>query len=288
MGIRGVWTFFRSLFKTIDPINENTKCIIGIDMFSLVYTHRANMDELLQLLKSWSDNGYTIKCIWDGTAPKEKQEIIGQRRSARDSAQDKKKGLETYLEEYGTQLTDNDIKHIKTAITSLSWQSWHLTGPLKKEIKEKLGEKVEHIYAEGEADDTLLDLAFEKQIDIILTLDSDIFAMGAQRIWRLLRIRGEWITEDISVESVCNNWGISLGMLQDASFLAGWDRCHPKGTSYMPFETALTRVKHYGGWQQVLEKNPSNIPIDLEAVECLKKLKRESRDRWIKLMNSRV
>jgi hypothetical protein len=284
MGIRGVWTFFRDLFKIIDPLKSDT-CTIGIDMFSLVYTHRANIDELLALIKSWSENGYTIKCIWDGIAPKEKQEIIGQRRSVRDSAQDKKKDLEAYLEEYSSQLTDIDVKHLKTAITSLSWQSWHLTGPLKKEIKGKLGDKVEHIYAEGEADDELLDLAFAKKIDVILTLDSDMFAMGCQRIWRLLRVRGEWITEDISVEAVCNNWGISLGMLQDASFLAGWDRCHPKGTSYMPFDTALVRVKHYGGWQQVLEKNPSNIPIDPDAVECLRKLKRESKERWLKILN---
>ena len=50
MGVRGAWTTFRTLFKCIEPLHlEPLK--IGIDMFSLVYTHRANLSELLELLR---------------------------------------------------------------------------------------------------------------------------------------------------------------------------------------------------------------------------------------------
>lgn len=287
MGIRGAWSTLRRSFKTIDPLESNKKYKIGIDMFSLVYTHRAHLNELLSLLKSWSENGgnHTLICIWDGTAPKEKKEIIVQRRSARDSAIEKKGDLETYLNEYGSQLSDMDIKHLKTAISSLSWQGWHLTGSLKRSICESLGPTVNHIYADQEADDVLIDMAFEKKIDIIMTLDSDLLAMGAERIWRLLRIRGSWLTEDISVEAVCNEWGITLGQLQDACFLAGWDRCHLKGESYMAFETALNRIKHYHTLAAILDKFPSNT--DPDAMDRLVTLKRESRTRWQNILKGR-
>jgi 5'-3' exonuclease len=286
MGIRGAWTTFRKLFTTIDPLDVQCKKI-GIDMFSLVYTHRTALDELLELLKSWSQKGHTLTCIWDGTAPKDKQEIIGQRRNARESAMDTKGELEEYLEKFEGQLNEHDIKHLKTAITSLSWQGWHLTGSLKREIQEKLGEQVKHIYAPGEADDMLLKMLDDKEIDIIMTLDSDLFAMGGECIWRVLRIRKEWVIEDIYVEQVCDKSGISLNMLQDACFLAGWDRCHLTGASYMPFEVALNRIKHYGTLNAVLEKFPSSDPVEQGALDRLKIIKKESKERWIHILKSR-
>jgi hypothetical protein len=285
MGIRGAWTTFRKLFSLIQPLDIQPNKI-GIDMFSLVYTHRTSLDELIELLKSWSQAGHTLTCIWDGIAPKDKQEIIGQRRNARESAMDTKGELEEYLEKFEGQLNEHDIKHLKTAITSLSWQGWHLTGSLKREIQEKLGQDVKHIYAPGEADDMLLKMLDDKDIDIIMTLDSDLFAMGGEHIWRLLRIRKEWIVEDIYVEKVCDKAKISLNMLQDTCFLAGWDRCHLTGTSYMPFEVALNRIKYYGNLNAVLEKFPP-ISVEQEALDRLKKIKKESKERWISILKAR-
>jgi hypothetical protein len=287
MGIRGAWTNFRQLFDLIDPLDVESKKV-GIDMFSLVYTHRTALDELIELLKSWSNKGHVLTCIWDGTAPKDKQEIIGQRRNARESAMGTKNELEEYLEKFEGQLNEHDIKHLKTAITSLSWQGWHLTGSLKREIQEKLGPSVKHIYAPGEADDMLLKMLDDKEIEIIMTLDSDLFAMGGEHIWRLLRIRKEWIVEDIKVEVVCNKSGISLNMLQDICFLAGWDRCHLTGTSYMSFDVALNRIKYYGNLRTVLDKFPSIIADDKNAIERLNRIKRESKERWIKILKDRL
>jgi hypothetical protein len=285
MGIRGVWTLFKDLFKRIEPVDMKP-LRIGIDIFSIAYTHKASLDSLLDLLRSWSASGHRLVCVWDGVAPKEKQAIVGERRSIRDLATEKKKGLEVYLEEYGGQLNEADIKHIKTAITSLNWQGWHMTNKLKKEIQERLGGDVEHIFAEGEADDILVDMAFSGKADVIVTLDSDLFVMGTPRIWRILRVRGEWAIEDISVEHVCNDWGISLGMLQDAAFLAGWDRCHTQGGTFMPFETAVVRVKHYGGWKAVMEKVGEGYDgvQYTEKEDALVNLKKFARERWRTMM----
>ena len=146
---------------------------------------------------------------------------------------------------------------------------------------------MKHIYAPGEADDMLLNMIDTREIDIIMTLDSDLFAMGGEHIWRLLRIRKEWIIEDIYVEQVCDKAKISLNMLQDACFLAGWDRCHLTGTSYMPFEVALNRIRHYGNLSNVLEKFPSKDPVEQEALDRLKIIKKESKERWVNILRSR-
>lgn len=286
MGIRSLWTTFRKSFKSIDPIGlEPLK--IGIDMFSLVYTHRSFLDELIDLIKGWSNAGHQIICVWDGTAPKDKQEIIEQRRQVREAATESKSELQEYLEKFERDLSEEDIEKIKSSISSLTWQGWHLTGSLKREIKEKLGNSIKHIYAPGEADDILIKMGFEQEIDIILSLDSDLFALGGERIWRLLRIREKWILEDICIEEICNSQGITLAMLQDACFLAGWERCHLTGLSYMPFETALNRIKYYGNLNTVIQRFPINDPLYDEALGRLRYLKKESKDRWIAILERR-
>ena len=286
MGIRGAFTTLKKAFDIIDPLKLDPKVKIGIDMFSLVYTHRANLDDLINLIKSWSSYGHTIICIWDGSAPKEKQEIIGQRRDARNSAMDHKHDLEEYLANFGKELNETDIKNLKAAISSLSWQGWHLSGSLKREIQATLSDS-QHVYAPGEADDLLIDMLMKKSIDVIVSLDSDMIGMGGQRIWRLLRIRKNWVIEDISVEKVCTVLNISLSMLQDACFLAGWDRCHLDAKQYMPFDVALNRIKHYEGLPVVIDKFLKDTSIDPEAFDRLKAIKKESKERWVTIMNER-
>lgn len=287
MGIRGVWTNLRKLFKQVDPLLI-PPLHIGIDMFSLVYTHRTNLKELLELLTRWSSVGHQITCIWDGTAPKDKEEIIETRRNARESALDKKSELVEYLNQFGSELSENDLTNLNTAITSLSWQGWRLTGTLKREIQATLGPNVKHVYAPGEADDLLISMAHDNIIQVILTLDSDLLAMGGEHIWRLLRIRDKWIIEDIWVENVCDALGISLSILQDACFLAGWDRCHLTGDTYMSFDSAISRMKYYGSVQLVLKKFVIDQEVNQDSLMRLKQIKKESRERWVQIINNRV
>jgi hypothetical protein len=93
--------------------------------------------------------------------------------------------------------------------------------------------------------------------------------------------------EDISVESVCNKLNMTLTMLQDACFLAGWDRCHLTGASYMPFQVAINRIKHYGTLSNVLEKFPVDA-IDTEALDRLQVIKKESKERWLQILRERA
>ena len=59
---------FREHFQSIRPSEGLTPLRIGLDMFSLVYTHRAHLKDLLELLKSWASvGGHEITCVWDGT-----------------------------------------------------------------------------------------------------------------------------------------------------------------------------------------------------------------------------
>jgi 5'-3' exonuclease len=282
MGIRGVWTLFRDLFHKIDPLDPEIKPLkIGIDMFSLIYTHRAQLHDLIHLLVSWSQKGHVLTCVWDGTAPDDKKDVIGQRRSTRESAISTKKDLEKYLEMYQSELTEQDIRHLKKAIGSLEWQGWHLTSAHKREIKEQLGPTIKNIVAEGEADDILIQLEHSKEIDVVVTLDSDLFAMGCPRIWRILSVKKQWLLEEICIEDICANWKISLNNLQDSCFLAGWDRCHLKGLVPMSFESAIHRMKQYGSMHHILEKFCGDLIVDEESFSRLKNLKEDSKARWI-------
>jgi hypothetical protein len=239
------------------------------------------------LLKKWSDHGHSITCVWDGEAPMEKKIIIKERRSLRDFAANDKKELEEYIEKFRDQLSESDIRHATAAITALSWRCWHMTGKKRMEIQETLGPSIRHIHARGEADDMLVDMSASNMVDVVLTLDSDLFALGTEHIWRLLQIRGEWIVEDIHVEDACNRHGITLSMLQEACFLGGWDRCHLNGKPYMALGTALNRIKFYFTLAAVVERFHEEVPIDEEAIHRLNVIKKDSKKRWNAILKAR-
>jgi hypothetical protein len=81
--------------------------------------------------------------------------------------------LEEYLEKFEGQLNEHDIKHLKTAITSLSWQGWHLTGSLKREIQEKIIRL--HIFHSAEGRPSRL-LRFGKSGNQILVVNEVVLA----------------------------------------------------------------------------------------------------------------
>jgi predicted nucleic acid-binding protein len=277
MGVRGVWTYFRNLFVSNPVSLESNTQTIGIDMLSLIYTYRTLIDDLVLYIKSLEAAGHTVVCVWDGVAPKEKQEIIKQRRCERDVSLSKKNTLSTYLEEYGDQLDEQDLKSLTQAITSLEWQGWHLSYKKKQEIQNALG-SMEHRVADGEADDLLLEMAFSGKLDCIITLDSDLFVMGAPKLWRLLRKR-TWYIEEIKVERICGMCDIRLGDLQDAAYLAGWDRCHLTGHVYMHFDKAMEYIKQ--------NKIEDLIKDQEESYSRLEVIKAETHGRWKEVIRRR-
>lgn len=277
MGVRGVWAYFRRLFT---PVHLEGKKTIGIDMLCLIYTYRTAIDELITFIKELQEAGYTILCIWDGVAPKEKQNILNERKSQRDISLEKKETLSAYIEQYGAELDERDLKSLSTAITSLEWQGWHLSYKKKREIQGALG-SMEHIMAEGEADDLLLDMAFSGKIDIVMTLDSDLFVMGAPCIWRLLLVGAKtWTLEQIEVEQICRLCNISLGDLQDAAYLAGWDRCHLSGHVYMTFHKAIEHLKTTG-------LDSLSLILDAESHSRLLQIKSSTHALWKEIFKQR-
>jgi hypothetical protein len=54
----------------------------------------------------------------------------------------------------------------------------------------------------------------------------------------------------------------------------------------MPFEVALNRIKYYGNLSAVLDKFPPSS-IDEEAMDRLKIIKKESKERWIAILKTR-
>jgi hypothetical protein len=55
----------------------------------------------------------------------------------------------------------------------------------------------------------------------------------------------------------------------------------------MPFETALNRMKYYGSLLAVMDKFPVADKDYDEALSRLKHIKKESRERWIEILNRR-
>jgi hypothetical protein len=55
----------------------------------------------------------------------------------------------------------------------------------------------------------------------------------------------------------------------------------------MAFDVALNRIKYYGNLQAVIDKFPCNDYNNKEALDRLKMLKRESKDRWISILKER-
>jgi 5'-3' exonuclease len=241
MGVKGLYSYLRPYRKS--PQCEETFCI-GIDVLSLLYKFRGNLQQIEQLLDIYLGKGFTFVAVFDGKSPEAKQEEVSERRKKREEAQKQADELKLYLssedstclDEKARGLLEKKIKQIEMG------EAWYVSKMLLKQFTEFLQKKQIKVYkAREEADDVLIELFKEKKIRAILSTDMDFLVMGVERIW----IPADTV-EEIILSEVMTSEDVTLQQLQDIAIL-----CRDSIST----QRAFSWIRHYGSLDVLVERH---------------------------------
>jgi 5'-3' exonuclease len=257
MGVKGLYSYLRPYRKS--PHLEETFCI-GIDVLSLLYKFRGNLEKIESLLNQYMEKGFTFVAVFDGKSPEAKQEEVNERRKKREDAQKQMGELKKYLTSQDSSHLDEKARGLlEKKVHELEMgEAWYVTRTLLQNFKELLRRKDIQIYkAKEEADDILMSLFTNGKIRCVLSTDMDFLVMGVERLW----IPAETM-EEIQLQEVLSSEDVTIKQLQEIAIL-----CRDN----TPTGKAFSWMRYYGSIEPLQTRNPSLlIQYTKEQLECLR------------------
>jgi hypothetical protein len=186
MGVRGLQSYIRqystqrTLEFLLDP--QQKGLTIGIDISFYMYRWQADIERIVEFLKKLQSNGHHILLAFDGRAEDGKQWEAQRRREIRDQELKSADALIELLKD--ENLSENERFLIEQRLADHQRKGWTLTREMRLAIKERLYiEKFPIVKAKGEADGFLAAASYVGDLDIVISGDMDLIAMGAQIMW---------------------------------------------------------------------------------------------------------
>jgi hypothetical protein len=186
MGVRGLQSYIRqySTQRTLDFLLDPQQkgLAIGIDISFYMYRWQADIERIVAFLKKLQSNGHHILLAFDGRAEDGKQWEAQRRREIRDQELKSAEALMELLKDQN--LSENERFLIEQRLADHQRKGWTLTREMRLAIKERLFiEKFPIVKAKGEADGFLAAASYVGDLDIVISGDMDLIAMGAQIMW---------------------------------------------------------------------------------------------------------
>ena len=186
MGVRGLQNFIRqysvprSLEDLLDPKNQRQR--IGIDISFYMYRWQGDIERILKFIKSLQENKQHVILAFDGRAEDGKMWEAQRRREAREvELQSANKILQMLETE---ELSDEQRFMLERKAAEHQKRGWSLTKDVRHAIKERFyQERIPMVKAQGEADGLLASMSARGDLDIIISGDMDLLAMGARVLW---------------------------------------------------------------------------------------------------------
>lgn len=182
MGVRGLLSWLKPYAKTLraSELVAPPMRRIAIDISYYLYKWQGDKQRILAFLQTFQNAGHRILLTFDGRAADGKQWEAQRRRTVRDEAQNKATALFLELER-NQELSDEQRRHIERQANEQQRLGWRLTKEIRNEVKHLLYEhKVPMLKAETEADGLLAALSVRSDVDVVISGDMDVFAMGAR------------------------------------------------------------------------------------------------------------
>jgi 5'-3' exonuclease len=186
MGVRGLQSFVKqySVSRTLDYLlsKQNAKLRIGIDISYYIYRWMGDVNKILNFLQSLHDNKHHVILVFDGRAEDGKIWEAQRRREVREQ---ELKSANMILDMLSTEdLSDEQRTLLEKRAVEHQKKGWSLTREMRHSIKEILYEnKIPMIKAKGEADGLLAAMSAKGELDLVISGDMDLLAMGTKILW---------------------------------------------------------------------------------------------------------
>lgn len=206
MGIKGLFQFLKR-FETEISISEAVKNhTVGVDLFWFLHDCKGDIAILQTYLTPLLTYASAVHCVIDGTPSLKRKEELQEK--------DKKRQEILYtIQEIRAHMDHSFIEpvdrlRLETHMAQLMRQAWKPGYHFIIEAISWLESKGCQIHrAEDEADDLLIQMEQEGQIDMIVSHDSDLLTMGSRSLLRLYDPdRGGWFVRDQICAKVGCTW----------------------------------------------------------------------------------
>ena len=232
MGVRGLYHYVKEFLR--DPDFKTYR--IGVDVSSLLYRFHGDFEKIYEFLRPMLNN--KLLFVFDGKAPKYKEQELEIRKVARDIADNRIKMLKDSLESITNAET---ILLIQKRIKDLEFDSWNLSYEVKQEFKKFLySKKLTYIKSTGEADSLLIDLYYHNYIDAVISNDMDYLVAGVN----ILFIPVKNFLKQVTLREILDHEELNLEQFKEVAVLMGSD--NNKIFVVDDFGIAASFIRHYG------------------------------------------
>ena len=188
MGVRGLQSFVRkfSTHKTLNDLLANSfqKQRIGIDISYYIYKWQGDIERIVEFIRTLQGNKHHIILGFDGRAEDGKQWEAQRRRTAREEEMKSAQNILTTLDSSTEEMTDEHRKYLEQKVIEHQKRGWSITRDVRTAIKKRLyEEKIPMVKAKSEADGLLASMGANGVLDIVISGDMDLLAMGAGILW---------------------------------------------------------------------------------------------------------
>lgn len=186
MGIRGLYSFLKkhgrsaSFDELLNPSNEKLR--IGIDVLFYIYRWQGDVEKFLEFMRKLQANKHHVLLVFDGKAEDAKATETQKRRETKDAELKAANELEEIIKT--EDLTPEEKFLLESKAKEHKEKGFSMLREERHAFKERLyQEKIPMVKAKGEADSLLAAMSMKGELDIIISGDMDLVAMGAKVMW---------------------------------------------------------------------------------------------------------
>jgi 5'-3' exonuclease len=181
MGIKGLFTFLKRWEQPVDTKEAIKNKSVGLDIFWFIHQSKGSMAELQASIAVFLQYALAVHAVLDGYhVTEERREVLEERRDKRHQT------IEIIEEIMEAPIMEaRDQKILERHMTQLKRQIWKPSRAYIDQIKSWLIDQGVSVHEPiGEADQTLIMMENLGIIDLIVTNDSDLIALGAETVLR--------------------------------------------------------------------------------------------------------
>ena len=213
MGIKGLFQFLSQYEIRISIVQALHNKSVGIDMFWFLHQSKGNYELVQQYLRPIINHAKVVHCVWDGVPSLKTKEMREQREQKRQEIMQTIAHLDTFIMNQMEQLSEEDQYTLYQYVEQLRRQVWKPTPEYINTVKEWLKEEGCYQYqAVEEADTLLMDLEKEHIVELVISNDSDLLALGSACLLRIY----DWEEGGLfDKKRICSKLGLSLCQWND-------------------------------------------------------------------------
>ena len=217
MGVKGLFQFLKRFEREVS-IQEYVKGKrIGIDIFWFIHLSKGDMFIFQNYIHNIIKNAKLVYCVFDGNPSEQKRAILREQACKRKEIEESIKSIEQFMKYPFNRLNNTDRYIINSYLNDLKRKAWQPPPEYIDYVKRWLENKGCIIHqAVEEADDDLIELEQNNDVDIIITNDSDLLILGSAKI---LRVYGPLKGAIFDSKTITENLGFTEQMWKDFMYL---------------------------------------------------------------------